>query len=192
MPISWSWWVAHPWKNELELQTKRVTTHFEEVLCSDFVGEHNPHAMLERAIVLAAFSIRRLIEKKLVTDKFSAQTISIRAYPAVKENFRRPYYGATGGLTFRNYDFAKAQFLLKKPSDIANEIIHSSQIMVVKGENLVSNGLLIASDKNLHTRIIHITLEEFVLYTQSVLNDRVEFGSDEWDFCTGQVNAKRL
>ena len=49
-------------------------------MSDDFDGEHCPMDMLDRAIVLAAFAMRRMFEKRLVTDKLAGEKISIRTF----------------------------------------------------------------------------------------------------------------
>lgn len=67
MPISYNPWPTYPWKNELALQRERVGLHFAEMLQDEFSGDHSPWDMLERALVLAGFAMRRMFEKRLVT-----------------------------------------------------------------------------------------------------------------------------
>jgi hypothetical protein len=69
MPISYGTWQVYPWKNELATQSERVAVHYSELLDDDFEGEHSPLDMLDRAIVLSGFAIRRMFEKRLATDK---------------------------------------------------------------------------------------------------------------------------
>ncbi|HAT1987398.1 TPA: hypothetical protein I8Z82_001303 [Legionella pneumophila] len=43
MPISYDRWQSYPWKNELDMQNKRVIKHYEEVLLDEkFVGNTTP------------------------------------------------------------------------------------------------------------------------------------------------------
>lgn len=72
-----------------------------------------------------------------------------------------------------------------------NEIIHAYQLMYIYNENSIPNGLLIASDWNMKTRLLHLTIEEFDVMVQLVLNDRVLTTKDSWDPETGTVHAIR-
>jgi len=62
-------WQSYTWKNELAEQRRRIGLSLEETL-SDVETEHNPLHTLERAIGVAAICMRRLIERRLVTDRF--------------------------------------------------------------------------------------------------------------------------
>jgi hypothetical protein len=75
MTITWGRWEGHPWKNELAVQSERVTIHFNEILSDSIEGQHNPFDMLDRAIVLSGFAVRRMIEKRLVTDRLAKAKI---------------------------------------------------------------------------------------------------------------------
>src|SRR6516162_4906328 len=73
MPIVHGPWEKYPWKNELAVQSERVAIHYAEMMSDAFDGEHCPMDMLDRAIVLAAFAMRRMFEKRLVTDKLDVR-----------------------------------------------------------------------------------------------------------------------
>jgi hypothetical protein len=192
MTISYGRWEVYPWKNELVTQSERVALHFGELMSDDFKGSHNPLDMLDRAIVLAAFAIRRMFEKRLVTDKLRDEKISIRTYESTEAgDFRRPYKGGSGGQVFLSYNFATASNESLTINDLANEIIHSSQLMFVGGEKSIPGGLLIASDWHLIRRLLHLTIDEFTAVVQRVLDDRVRFTSDGWDPETGKISAAR-
>lgn len=193
MSISSLWWEAYPWKNELQAQMDRAIAHAREVLDDEFEGTYNPAAMMERALVLAAFSTRRMIEKRLVTDTFAASKQCVRSFKAKAEGqYRRPYVGQSGGNAFSNYDFSTPGVVHMKPGDLANEIIHSTQLMVVDGESFAPDGFLIASDWHQTRRLLHLSFDEFRAYAQSVLSDQVASQSDRWDPETGEISSERL
>jgi hypothetical protein len=192
MPISYGPWQSYPWKNELALQSERVAIHYAEMLSDDFDGEHSPMDMLDRAIILAAFAIRRMFEKRLVTDKLASEKISVRTFQSLRsKEFRQPFIGSSGGEAFRNYNFEKTSMKRLKISDVTNEIIHSSQMMFVYDEETIPTGLLIASDWHMKSRLLHFTIEEFSAMVKRVLDDWVTFAPDRWDWETGKVDAKR-
>ncbi|MDX1205059.1 hypothetical protein GOL97_17160 [Sinorhizobium medicae] len=193
MTISYGRWQSYPWKNELALQEQRLRIHLAEMLSDEFEGEHSPWDMLDRALVLAAFATRRMFEKRLVTDKLAAEKIKVRIFKARRlASFRPPFIGESGGGAFRNYDLERTGGKSMRINDVANEIIHSSQIMVVHHEEKIPAGLLIASDWNLKDRVLHFTIEEFSAMVRRVLDDRVKMQSEEWDSETGEVKAVRL
>ena len=107
------------------------------------------------------------------------------------KEFRQPYIGYSGGQAFRNYSFEKASTKRLKINDVANEIIHSSQMMFIRDEETIPAGLLIASDWNLKDRVLHFTIEEFSAIVKRVLDDWVTVESDRWDWQTGKVYATR-
>lgn len=167
--------------------------HGREAADEDFPGGHSPLDMMERAIVLAAFCVRRLVEKRLLTDSFVAKKRQVRSFPAVAgPEFRPPFHGASGGSAFSNYDFQRAQFVSLTAGDLANEIIHSSQLMIVDGEAFAEDGFLIASDLRLHQRLLHLSFQEFEAFGREVLADQVALQSDRWDPETGKVSSERL
>ena len=184
-------WESYPWKNELQLQAERVELHLEEAWDDDFAGEHSPLQMLERALVLAAFSIRRMVEKNLVTDALSASITPVRTFLATGD-YRPPLKGSSGGQVFRNYNFEVPVFEQMKVGDIANEIIHSSQLLVFQGDGQgPDSGLLVASDWHIRRRLLHLSRAEFRNIVNSVLDNEVSIMGDHWDPETGKVHSKR-
>lgn len=107
-----------PWKNELALQLERVLLHCAEIVDDSFEGAHNPHHMLERALALSAFCVRRMVEKRLVTDKFANTKFEVRTFQAVTDGgFRMPFHysaGGAGGGFFRNYEISKPKMVCVK------------------------------------------------------------------------------
>lgn len=165
--------------------------HLDEVLDDEFQGDHDPLAMLERAIALAAFCMRRMFEKRLVTDALAALTVDVRSFPAIDRGFRPPFHGASGGTAYSNYEFSRPETLQLSLRVLANEIIHSSQLMVIGQDERVADGLLVASDLHLRKRVLHVTREEFEACVQLVLDDRVAISSEAWDPATDKVASKR-
>jgi hypothetical protein len=192
MGTMWGRWESYPWKNELATQSERVTVHFDEILSDSFEGEHRPFDMLDRAIVLSAFAVRRLIEKRLVTDRIAEAKIKVRTFARSHVgNFKAPFHYESGVYPLRNnYDLEKEIAVSFSYTELANEIIHASQIMIVSEEPKISEGLLIASDWRLKDRILHMTIDEFQSFVRAVLDDRVRATSDSIDDA-GKIHSKR-
>jgi len=108
-----------------------------------------------------------------------------------QREFRQPFIGRSGGHAFQNYDFEKADTKHLKISEVANEIIHSSQMMFVHNEETIPTGLFIASDRYQRDRLLHFTIEEFSAMVKLVLDDCVTLATDHWDWETGKVDARR-
>lgn len=192
MTAHWADWQAYPWKNELSLQAGHVRSHVLEILDEDYEGEHNPHHMLERALCLSAFCVRRMVEKRLVTDQFAATAIEVRTFHARSgADPERPAFHRSAGGTFSNFDFGAPAIVRLKPKSLADEIIHSSQLMVVGDEPGLADGLLVVSDWHLKSRILHMSLGEFQAFADSVLANNVRATRDEWHPETGKVTSTR-
>lgn len=183
-------WESYPWKNELATQAERVEQHFAEVLVDDFEGDWSPLHMLERALALSAFAMRRMIEKRLVTEELRTRSYPFTTYLAA-DAYRAPFHGSTGGYVFDNYKLGEPAAQRLRLAELANEIIHSSQLLVIYGPSNPSTGLLIASDWKMQKRIIHLTIEEFRNSVGAVLNDRVTSATDSWDPETNTVQSTR-
>lgn len=186
-------WESYHWKNDLQLHAERVEAHLNEALNDEFENEHHPLHMLERALVLSAFCVRRMVEKKVVTDQLAASKIPVRTFLS-SPTYRPPLFSTSGTnyTVFSNYALEKPVFEDIKVGDVANEIIHSSQLLVFEGAGSEpKSGLFIASDFRMKRRLLHFTATEFRSWVDSVLNDRVGMSSDRWDPETGEVFATR-
>jgi hypothetical protein len=184
-------WQDYTWKNELHEQFRRVELHFSEALDENYDGEHSPLHMLERALVLAAFSVRRLIEKRLVKDAFADFTWDISTF-ASTEDYRSPFHSSSGGMVLSNYDFDKCIVAAMRAGEIANEIIHSSQLLVFfdEAEN-PGKGLLVASDWHMKRRVLHLPIASLRAIVQATLDNTAANRVDWWDHETNTVHSKR-
>jgi hypothetical protein len=191
MGISYNPWQSYPWKNELAEQSERVAIHYAEMRSDDFKGQHSPMDMLDRALVLSGFAIRRMVERMLITDKLRDDEFVVRTFPSkAPGEFRPPFVRSSGFASFNNYHFANAETKRLKIGDMANEIIHASQLMFAHNEDGIPDGLLIASDWRMKDRLLHLTIDDFTDLVKRVLDDRVQFESDFRDEM-GAVHAVR-
>lgn len=92
---------------------------------------------------------------------------------------------------FDNYKFEESTPSELRLTDLANEKIHSSQLLVLYGPKHPLTGLLIASNWKMQKRIIHLTINEFRDSVSAVLNDRVTHASESWDPITNTVRSTR-
>jgi hypothetical protein len=184
-------WQDYTWKNELLEQLRHVEVYFNEALDEEYDLQHSPLHMLERALALAAFSMRRLIEKRLVKDAFAEVTWDISTFSATSD-YRPPFHSSSGGWVLSNYDFENCIAVAMRAGDIANEIIHSSQLLVLC--DVAANpgsGLLIASDWNMKRRILHIPIGSLRMIIEAALNNTATTKVDWWDHETNKVCSRR-
>ena len=106
-------------------------------------------------------------------------------------DFRQPCMSSSGSDVFRNYDLEKPIMVQLGREDVANQIIHSSQLMVCYDQPGIKDGLMIASDRGLKVRLLHLTDAEWVGYYQAVLDNYVRWMADAWDPETGKITYTR-
>lgn len=196
MGIAVGQWEAEPWKQSLR-EHGRASQVVAEFLAHDhedatFPYDGNPFSVFERSFVLAGFCMRRLAEKRLLTDRLNEKRFSFRCFPAVSENFRPPLPGKTSNMFYQNYRFDAAETAPLTIRDFGNEVVHSSHVGVVTEPELLPIGIVVASDWRLSKRLLHLTLFEWADLCGSVLSDRVALFTDEWDPKTGEIKALRL
>ncbi len=196
MGIAVGTWEAGPWKQSLR-EHARAAQVVAEILSHDFDDatfpyDGNPFPVFERNFVLACFCMRRLAEKRLLTDRLNEKAVPFRCFPAVAENFRPPLPSLTSNMFYQNYRFDAPEAFSLTIRDFGNEVVHSSHIGVVTEPDLLPVGIVVASDWRLSKRLLHLTLIEWADLCQTVLADRVGLTSDEWNPETGQTKALRL
>lgn len=196
MGIAVGTWEAEPWKQSLR-EHGRVAQVVAEFLAHDhedatFPYDGSPFSVFEHSFVMAGFCMRRLAEKRLLTDRLNTKLHSFRCFPAVSKYFRPPLPGKTSNMFYRNYCFEELETASLTVRDFGNEVIHSSHVGVVTEPELLPVGIVVASDWRLSKRLLHLTFTEWADLCGDVLADRVALFSDEWDPETGETKALRL
>lgn len=161
------------WKNELAEQKRRILQCLAEVI-ADSETKHNPHHMLERAIGVAAICMRRLIECRLVTDRFRDSQLAVHNI-RVKEDveWREPFVSRMASEIFNNYALEARYPERRPPRVISDKMLHARVIGVLSGSAYLPDGLLIASDTQRKTELFHFTSEEIATVFDAFLDDRV-------------------
>jgi hypothetical protein len=144
--VSSSDWQSYTWKNELSEQRRRILQHLDEVF-ADSNTESNPLHMLERAIGVAAICMRRLIECRLVTDRFRDSQLDVHEISVKADvEWREPFLSRTASEIFNNYDMRARHPERRTPKVIADKMLHARVIAVLYESAYLPDGLLVASD----------------------------------------------
>ncbi|ARM88175.1 hypothetical protein RHEC894_CH01862 [Rhizobium sp. CIAT894] len=176
--VSSSDWQAYTWKNELAEQKRRIDLHLAEAL-TDAETEHNPYHMLERAIGVAAVCMRRLIECRLVTDRFRNTALEVHEVLAKADvDWREPFVSRTASEIFNNYDLTVRHAEKRTPKVISDKMLHARVIGVLSGNVFMPDGLLIASDTQSKTQLFHFTPTEIASIFDAFLDDQVRSATD--------------
>ena len=184
-------WQSYTWKNELAEQRRRIIQHLGEVL-ADADTEHNPYHMLERAIGVAAVCMRRLIECRLVTDRFRDNPIGVHEIGVKKDvEWREPFVSRTASEIFNNYDLTTRCLQRRTPKVISDKMLHARVIGVLSGSAYLPDGLLIASDTQSKTQLFHFTTPEISVIFDAFLGDEVRQTYDGYMDKDGQVLGTR-
>jgi hypothetical protein len=176
--VSSSDWQSYTWKNELSEQRRRILQHLDEVF-ADSDTEHNPLHMLERAIGVAAICMRRLIEYRLVTDRFRDSQLDVHEISVKADvEWREPFISRTASEIFNNYDMRARHPERRTPKVISDKMLHARVIAVLSGSAYLPDGLLVASDTQSKRSLFHFTPAEIAAVLDSFLTDYVQFMQD--------------
>lgn len=123
--------------------------------------------------------MRRLIECRLVTDRFRATPLEVYQVDARKDvEWREPFISRTASEIFNNYDLRTRRRDLRTPKVISDKMLHARVIGVLSGSAYLPDGLLIASDTQSKTDLFHFSPVEFTNILDAFLNDEVRYASD--------------
>ena len=184
-------WQSYTWKNELAEQRRRIIQHLGEVL-AEADAEHNPYHMLERAIGVAAVCMRRLIECRLVTDRFRDTPLQVHEIEVKKDvEWREPFVSRTASEIFNNYDLTARRLERRNPKVISDKMLHARVIGVLSGSAYLPDGLLIASDTQSKTQLFHFTMPEIASIFDAFLDDEVRQAYDRYMDKDGQFLGTR-
>ncbi len=184
-------WQSYTWKNELAEQKRRIDQHLSEAL-TEAETEHNPYHMLERAIGVASVCMRRLIECRLVTDRFRDTPLAVHEVDAkVGAEWREPFVSSTTGAIFNNYDLRSRRSVGRTPKVISDKMLHARVVGVLAGSAYLPDGLLIASDTQSKSQLFHFTPVEITAVFDAFLVDHVRYASDGYLDKDGQVQGTR-
>lgn len=191
--IASSEWQSYTWKNELARQRERVIQHLGEAL-TDAETQHDPHHMLERAIGVSAICMRRLIECRLVTDRFRDSALEVHEISTKADSeWREPFLNRTASELFNNYDLTRRQRATRTPKAISDRLLHARVIAVISTSAYLPDGLLIASDTQSKNQLFHFTLVEITSVFDAFLDDRVQQTFDGFaDDGTGQPDLQNV
>ena len=189
--VSYSDWTEYPWKNEIAQQRERIRQHYFEIV-ADAETEHNPHHMLERSIGILAICMRRMIECRLVTDKFRKTEIPVFEVPKLDEvrNFES-FLSSSGDKLPRIFDFSQRIRRLHTPASISNKFLHARFLAILSQSDYLPDGLLVASDHQSKNSLFHFTATEFTGVIDAFLVDKVLEAKDWIDLDSGKSYASR-
>jgi hypothetical protein len=176
--VSSSDWQSYTWKNELAEQKRRISQTLTEALL-DAETEHNPYHMLERAIGVASVCMRRLIECRLITDRFRDSQLEVHeVYAKADAEWREPFVSRTASEIFNNYDLKSRHLQRRTPKGISDKMLHARVIVVLSTSEYLPDGLLIASDAQSKKQLFHFTPAEINAVFDAFLNDDVKYATD--------------
>ncbi|MDF2811742.1 MAG: hypothetical protein K0S56_2773 [Microvirga sp.] len=135
--------------------------------------------MLERAIGVAAVCTRRLIECRLVTDRFCDAQLKVHeVYAKADAEWREPFVSRTASEIFNNYDLKSRHPQQRAPRVISDKMLHARVIGVLCTSEYLPDGLLIASDTQSKTQLFHFTPAEVTAIFDAFLNDKARCATD--------------
>lgn len=185
-------WPIYTWKNELKYHSEHAIQHFHEIIDDEYSGTSNPFDMFERAFVLTGFIIRRMIEKKLVTDKTASKTLKFKTFVIAElESYEKPWVSDSGPKGFGKINFDNPEITEMNLKTFGHEVVHCSQLSFLNKHESIEASILVSSENFAERRLMQMTIDEYKHLVQLVLNDRIEMQGDGYHPETGEVFTVR-
>ncbi|EGP10361.1 hypothetical protein CSIRO_0138 [Bradyrhizobiaceae bacterium SG-6C] len=123
--------------------------------------------------------MRRLIECRLVTDRFRESELDVHEISVKADvEWREPFLIHTASEIFNNYDMRARHLERRTPKVISDKMLHARVIAVLSGSAYLPDGLLVASDTQSKRSLFHFTPTEIAAVLDSFLTDYVQFMQD--------------
>lgn len=118
--------------------------------------------------------MRRLIERRLVTDRFRDSKLPVhRIKRAQGKEWREPFLCSAASEIFTNYDLSVRHLDKISPKIISDKILHARVVGVIRESSQIPDGLLVASDHQHKSDLFHFTAEETCKIIDEFLKDQV-------------------
>ena len=185
-------WPVYTWKNELKYHSEHAVQHFHEIICDEYSGTSNTFDMFERAFVLTGFIIRRMIEKKLVTDKTASKTLKFKTFVLMKlDSHEKPWVSDSGLKGFGKINFDTPEIKEMNLKTFGHEVVHCSQLSFLNKHESIEPSILVSSEHFAEKRFIQMTIDDYTDVVQLVLNDQIKTQADGYHPESGEVFAIR-
>lgn len=155
-------WESHLWKDDLlkqaiELRRRKTQTRWPE---SSF-------AKLEQLLMLGFYSVRKLHESNKLSTLTMKQTISLVEYPATGKTITMLNWHNLDEL----YDLDSTTTVDRDVLFVCHQFVHSFVFSPVFDDNDRLDGVMFASDRQRHTSLLQISIDQVVQLFEEVGND---------------------
>ena len=158
---------SYPWKKQL-LKDAEVISRW----AAKSTASERRCMILERKILVSAFSVRKLIDDHKLTDNAKELAIPCQEYPFTGTNIDRFNCHRLND----HYDFSLGTQSTIRIRELANQIIHSLILCFEYAEDhprAPVTGLLVSSDRAMNNRLYRIAINDYVSALRTVGRDVV-------------------
>lgn len=144
--------------------------------------------LFERELILAFFSIRKLIESRKVTDRVANRKYKCKTYPnkgMIVDELSK--YDLE-----ENFDFESEEEKSFSLTFLANQFIHAYVLFPDFSDDGKILGILLCSDWEKHNSLIQIKIEDAISMVEDVINDYVRFIRTERDPDSGELHKTEI
>jgi hypothetical protein len=122
---------------------------------------------VEQAIMLGFYSIRKLVESKLLSDTIASQTIELTAYSWKGKAITR-----VNSLGFdKLYDLDNGVTVTKDLLFVCHQMVHSYIFLTPLNENGSLDGVIFSSDRERHTALYFLDINRIITLFEFIGND---------------------
>jgi len=138
-------------------------------------------AKVEADVFLAAYTVRKLIEAKKVSDETEAQKITAQAHPLIKGPVDHWNWHKIDEL----FDLQRSRVVQMNLLAFCNQVIHSYVFVPVMDEDGLE-GFFVASDRERRSQLLYFKLLDVVGALEGVAADDILSNRTELDPAAGE------
>jgi len=166
-------WESYVWKVELKRDLGDLRRRLQHAATPRSRGiTEQVLAKIEKFVFASAFVVRKLIEAKKLSDELEAATLLVRSFPRI--DLERSIDFLNWHRLDEFYDLTNPSTACVIPRDLCNLLIHSLVFSpILTGDGRYVSGFLFNSDRIKDTVLFEITLETYLNFIESVIQDDV-------------------
>ena len=175
-------WESWPWKQELAGLAKKLRKRKKQKKWFEKSFE-----ILERDLFIGAYSIRKLLDAKKLSDEIESMTIHAVAYAPTRKKVDFFNWHKIEEL----YDLSQGNPANINLRDFNNQFIHSFIFIIASGPDAGFDGVFVVSEYKKDKILYFISADEITKIYERVSKDDICSASWERDSLTGEVKVIR-
>lgn len=175
-------WDSNTWKRDLARRSKALLRRRSQKRWRE-----DSRAAVERDVFVIAYSIRKLLDARKLSDEVESMTLPVLEYASRGKP-----------IDFMNWDKIEDLFEMSDPSHsqwglraLCNQFVHSQVFMTALGDHGGLEGLFVTSERDRNKRLLFVQIDDYIGAIEEVAEDDIVSMSTRRDATTGEMRILR-